>query len=394
MKLNLNRLLLKNFFTSASLLLSEKGEIFVTLCQGQSGTPYDVIKRKQGDTWQIIEMAACSDLVLSQAHPFYCTDWPLYNSNGYRGLEKGFGLKGAYTFVFLKVPLVVEIKSIKPEEFDHLHCPYVQSLLERRNISVFQEVQLFSRYFETKKKNLKICDTVQTTCLCLKETDEINCWENQLLVDEKLFDIRCYLLCQSCFVGNLEPVRKIITIYASDRECVASLLNFLDLRCARHPETINESISSIYHYKEVYNDFKVATTFERGESISMSIYVDAFVRLVKNFSLPQLPFFSLDFDETVKSLHPPKHCHHICFWIPDDFSSKRFACALCHVAGHIIRSFQLIDEYICPIKQQKSLCYQIVYQSFCGALSSDKAFNLQTKIIGPFLEECLGVIIR
>ncbi|EFX68558.1 hypothetical protein DAPPUDRAFT_203237 [Daphnia pulex] len=99
MKLHLNRLLLKTFFASANLLLSEEGKILVTLCKGQSGTPYDT-ERKYGDTWQIIEMATYGELTLNEVHPFRSSDWPVYNSNGYRSLEKGFQLDEALTFIF------------------------------------------------------------------------------------------------------------------------------------------------------------------------------------------------------------------------------------------------------------------------------------------------------
>jgi phenylalanyl-tRNA synthetase beta subunit len=78
----------------------------------------------------------------------------------------------------------------------------------------------------------------------------------------------------------------------------------------------------------------------------------------------------------------------------DDFIPKHFACALLYIAGKIIKSFKLIDEYFCPIKKKKSLCYRIMYQSLFEALSPQKAFTVQTKIIGPFLESCLSVTIR
>ncbi len=395
MKLHLNRQLLRNFFTSASLLLSVNGQILVTLCQGQSGTPYDTIKRKKGDTWQIIDMASFADLVLMKVHPFCSADWPLYNSNGYRGLEKGFHVNGAYTFAFHKVPLIVEIKAIKQEEFNNLHCPYVQKCLDQQKNCVFQEVHLFSHLFKTKPETLKVCNTVQTVCLCLQKAGGINWWE--LVMKENHYDITCFLLCYPCYMGNLEPVRKVIVINGT-REFTVSLLNFLDLRCARRlEEKLNEDFASIFHYKEVGNDLEVATIFEKKSKENMTqvaIYVDAFLRLTTNFCVPQLPFCLDLSDVVVSSLHPPAHCHHLCFWISDDFSTSRFSCSLRYAAGDFIRSFQLIDEYYCPVKKQKSLCYQITYQSFHGALSSEKAFYLQTKVIGPFLQECLDVTIR
>ena len=391
MKLHLNRLLLKNFFSSANLLLNEEGKILVTLCKGQSGTPYDA-ERSYGDTWQIVEMATYGDLVLNELHPFCSSDWPVYNSNGYRSLEKGFKLDEALTFIFIRRPLHIECKAIiNKEEFNHLHCPYVQSHLDQLENDVFEEVHLFHSFLRRKKDVLNVCRTLKTTCLC-QHNESINWWEI-ILTEKKDYDILCCLLCYSCWQmhsnASSKPVQKVIVM-----NCEDSLLSFLRHRCAQQVEKDNDA--SIIHFVENVNSLEIATVFANEEKkFTVAIYVDAFLQLGANFVDPGLSFpLKSHWLTSNRSLYPPVSCHDLCFWISDDFSPKHFACALLYVAGKIVKSFKLIDEYFCSIKNKKSLCYRIEYQSLFKALSPQKAFHVQTKLIKPFLESCLGVTVR
>jgi hypothetical protein len=47
-----NRKLLSDFFLSAEAVLSDGGEIWLTLCDGQGGTPADNQQRKWHNSWQ------------------------------------------------------------------------------------------------------------------------------------------------------------------------------------------------------------------------------------------------------------------------------------------------------------------------------------------------------
>ncbi|XP_023197674.1 ferredoxin-fold anticodon-binding domain-containing protein 1 isoform X2 [Xiphophorus maculatus] len=51
-----NRELLKNFFLSCVEVLAEDGEVHVSLCNGQGGTPADQPKREWHNSWQIVQM--------------------------------------------------------------------------------------------------------------------------------------------------------------------------------------------------------------------------------------------------------------------------------------------------------------------------------------------------
>ncbi|XP_044009974.1 mitochondrial ribosome-associated GTPase 2-like [Aphidius gifuensis] len=57
MRLDLNRDLLKGFFTSSYDYLNENGQLLLSLCNGQGGTIFDKPQRKWNDSWKVKEMA-------------------------------------------------------------------------------------------------------------------------------------------------------------------------------------------------------------------------------------------------------------------------------------------------------------------------------------------------
>ena len=97
-----NRDLIQGFLGSAYDFLTPSGEIRITLCRGQGGTPLDCSERGYKNSWKIIELAAEAHLILSDLQPFRLSDWPGYTPTGYRGLDKGFLLNDALTHIFTK----------------------------------------------------------------------------------------------------------------------------------------------------------------------------------------------------------------------------------------------------------------------------------------------------
>lgn len=79
-----NRELLKNFFLSCVQVLAEDGEVHVSLCNGQGGTPADQPKREWHNSWQVAAMAAEAHLILSAVHPFESERYQNYKCTGYR----------------------------------------------------------------------------------------------------------------------------------------------------------------------------------------------------------------------------------------------------------------------------------------------------------------------
>ena len=95
-----SRQLLRDFFTSASSVLSPGGKVCVTLCRGQGGTPVDSSHRGYHNSWRIVEMAAEAGLILGYVRMFDASTYPGYIPTGYRGDNKGFVVDGAMEHVF------------------------------------------------------------------------------------------------------------------------------------------------------------------------------------------------------------------------------------------------------------------------------------------------------
>ncbi|XP_051168108.1 ferredoxin-fold anticodon-binding domain-containing protein 1-like [Leptopilina boulardi] len=100
MRIEKNRQLLKKFFTCAGNFLKSTGQIIVTLCNGQGGTPVDNPQRNWNDSWQIVEMSAHGNFLLINVQPFEMTFFENYIVTGYRSLEKQFNTKGSITHFF------------------------------------------------------------------------------------------------------------------------------------------------------------------------------------------------------------------------------------------------------------------------------------------------------
>ncbi|XP_078370079.1 ferredoxin-fold anticodon-binding domain-containing protein 1-like [Oculina patagonica] len=103
-----SRELLERFFASAARHVEPyKGDICVSLCQGQGGTPLDNPRRELGNTWQVVYQAAKAGLILNAVYPFRSIDYTSYRSAGFRGqLGKGFHTVNGLTHMFVHgVPL-------------------------------------------------------------------------------------------------------------------------------------------------------------------------------------------------------------------------------------------------------------------------------------------------
>lgn len=102
MRIEKNRELLKNFFVSSQKMIKENGQVLVTLCNGQGGTPMDNPKRRWDDSWKIVEMAAHGNFILTKIEPFLWQSFQDFVVTGYRSLEKQFHTAGSLTHFFVK----------------------------------------------------------------------------------------------------------------------------------------------------------------------------------------------------------------------------------------------------------------------------------------------------
>jgi hypothetical protein len=101
-KIQTNRALLRAFFVSARSQLRPGGTVRVALCAGQGGTPAEEPHRKYGDSWHVVEQAACAGLVLTSVTPFekQLQMLPGYRSTGHRKTSRGFRTAGSLLHVF------------------------------------------------------------------------------------------------------------------------------------------------------------------------------------------------------------------------------------------------------------------------------------------------------
>lgn len=101
MRLDKNRELLRKFFISAEKLLEAKGQVLVSLCNGQGGTNIDKPQRKWDDSWKIKEMAAHGNFILTAVEPYVSNNFSNYTRTGYRGLDKQFNINEALVHIFV-----------------------------------------------------------------------------------------------------------------------------------------------------------------------------------------------------------------------------------------------------------------------------------------------------
>ena len=71
-------------FHSCSQVLVPAGQVMVTLCKGQGGTPADQPQRSWHDSWQALAMAANAGFILAAILPFDAARFPEYHSVGFR----------------------------------------------------------------------------------------------------------------------------------------------------------------------------------------------------------------------------------------------------------------------------------------------------------------------
>ncbi|KAJ1189287.1 hypothetical protein NDU88_006036 [Pleurodeles waltl] len=97
-----NRELLEKFFRSCAEVLTDDGEVHVSLCTGQGGTPADHPIREWHNSWQVTAMAARSGLILSNVKPFKADLYSEYKCTGYRSQEKPFHFEDALIHIFTR----------------------------------------------------------------------------------------------------------------------------------------------------------------------------------------------------------------------------------------------------------------------------------------------------
>eukprot|EP00611_Tribonema_gayanum_P027676 TRINITY_DN6915_c0_g1_i1.p1 TRINITY_DN6915_c0_g1~~TRINITY_DN6915_c0_g1_i1.p1 ORF type:complete len:568 (-),score=52.13 TRINITY_DN6915_c0_g1_i1:17-1720(-) len=194
MKIGQQRILLEAFFRSASALMQHYAlqdaqsahtpagvrEVIVTLAKGQGGTSVDgPHRRKWGDSWQVVELAARAGLVLKEARRFEDDEWAVhgYRSKGYRATgARSFRVELSVTHVF-----VPEGQGIPcAEAHEHIHevsffCGSIgvvrQMLLTRQNDAAEEQQELVAVALK-HLDNGGISSDIEVARLCAPSFDE------------------------------------------------------------------------------------------------------------------------------------------------------------------------------------------------------------------------------
>jgi len=138
MKIERNRDLLKDFFVSSESMIKENGQILVTLCNGQGGTPMDEPRRRWDDSWKIVEMAAHGNFILTRIEPFLWQSFRNYIVTGYRSLDKQFHTAGSLTHFFTKGKLPM-MHNIAPSNKIHTFKYTVDNITWKNMIKNIQD---------------------------------------------------------------------------------------------------------------------------------------------------------------------------------------------------------------------------------------------------------------
>ena len=70
MKIHRNRALLFNVISSCREMVTDDGEIVITLARGQGGTPAEAESRSPGDTWRLVDTCHEAGCVLTRVQDF------------------------------------------------------------------------------------------------------------------------------------------------------------------------------------------------------------------------------------------------------------------------------------------------------------------------------------
>lgn len=130
MRVEKNRQLLKQFAVSCQNHLVQQGQVIITLCKGQGGTPFDTVQRPQEkDTWQVVKMMAFGSFVLTNISNFDLKNNNSYKPFGYRSLDKAFNAENAVVHVFKKAP-----------NWPSLNCTTLKEVVHEYLVHKFQKM--------------------------------------------------------------------------------------------------------------------------------------------------------------------------------------------------------------------------------------------------------------
>jgi phenylalanyl-tRNA synthetase alpha chain len=83
----------------------------------------------------------------------------------------------------------------------------------------------------------------------------------------------------------------------------------------------------------------------------------------------------------------------IAFWVPPGFHVNAFFELVGQVAGDLVERVEVIDQFVHPKTQEKSVCFRITYRSMDRSLTNEEINDLQN-VVREQSAEKLKVTLR
>lgn len=454
MKIHLNRKLIQEFCIDAARLLNVSGQIFVTLCKGQGGTEIDT-PRQWADTWQVVEMAAFGDLILTSVEHFDANLFPNYTPVGYRSADKGFHTQGALVHIFSKrYPLYstfdVDSLSKQLEEFEietefgsvkcsRIHAHYYKQMPANSTSRYFYDdikkfVATKVEIFELTGKNvplhfptingenyITVNDTVFKFSLQTSVLDVFDKIVDNFIINKE----SCVLYHGAVFNQlsdnfSLSPISNEIILFGNGVDEIFELyLQYIINKFKSqyklifsHVEETSSPIKPNYYNLQITRSLclssnniedKVTVAKEyavRGNYKFFVLYSDILMeKFFKFTSWRQLHSQNTNITLCdgvpilkLCSMYTRPYEVDISFVISPIYTEAKFYKVLWQLAGEIITSVKLLSTYNSS-KGWKSLCFRITYQSFETPLNRNKAITFHKNVIEIMLVKELGVTV-
>ncbi len=82
------------------------------------------------------------------------------------------------------------------------------------------------------------------------------------------------------------------------------------------------------------------------------------------------------------------HVQDVSFWLPEDGFTENNLCEVVRgIAGDLVESVELIDNFTNPKKQKTSHCYRIAYRSMDRSLTDQEINDLQDAVRGSLTDD-------
>ncbi|XP_064481061.1 ferredoxin-fold anticodon-binding domain-containing protein 1-like isoform X2 [Ornithodoros turicata] len=373
MKICRNRKLVKDFFTSASQLLAPKGEIWMTLCKGQGGTPADSLHRRKDDTWKVVEMAAYGGLVLTAVRSFKAAEYAGYNPIG--SGAKPFSIEGALTHIFewRGFPIV--------HDLGHQH-DYMVECIRAAFSKDSHPLHMVGRQIED---------------LINDEQDSISIISGRDWGISEVFHCKANIKCRCMFVLRKStspldpPFNHVVELRELNdaKDFLSKALNFATVLTDKCCQAMCEckDMDSTVHLLCGNLCVGTITIVDACQVLSIKLEQTAMAQLNMVDWHQLLP---LDCEE---SLYPEEHWMDSSFWIPEEFSETRFLKVARLAAGDSLHTLFLLDRYKDAKSGRTSMCYRFCYRSLNRALTREAAKCVH-EVVRTAAEQQLGVELR